>query len=249
MKRKIKNISIKAYSIYAILCYLVIMIVISPFMVLSLFFKEPTRGNAIYTICNYWSRIWYVLVGIKHQEISTDSNHKEKQYIYISNHRSYMDIVSLVRFISQPTRVLGRHDIASIPLIGYFYKQVVITVDRKNLVAKVDSIKSLKKCVNDGLSIFIFPEGSFNVDTPLLKNFYDGAFKIAIDTKLPIKPLLFVDNVYRMNPKSFLTITPGLSRTIVLEEISVENYNTRDVQKLKELVYQHMESELGKYQQ
>ena len=53
--------------------------------------------------------------------------------------------------------------------------------------------------------------------------------------------MLFLDTFDRMNYKSIFSLTPGRSRTIYLEEISVEGLTIKDVSSLKEKVYKLME--------
>ena len=80
-----------------------------------------------------------------------------------------------------------------------------------------------------------------------LKEFYDGAFKIAIETQTPIKPILFLDTYDRLNYHSIFSLTPGKSRAVYLEEISVSEYTVKDVKLLKEKVYKRMEEKLLSY--
>jgi 1-acyl-sn-glycerol-3-phosphate acyltransferase len=91
------------------------------------------------------------------------------------------------------------------------------------------------------------PEGTFNETSQPLISFYDGAFRIAIETKTPIKPLLFLDAYDRLHYSSFFTLSPGKSRIVYLEEIAVEGYSLNDIALLKEKVYQVMEAGLLKY--
>lgn len=93
----------------------------------------------------------------------------------------------------------------------------------------------------------MFPEGTFNETHRPLKEFYDGAFRIAIETQTPVKPILFLDAYTRMHYSSLLTLTPGISRSVFLEEISVEGMTMRDLQMLKTTVYNVMEAGLKKY--
>jgi 1-acyl-sn-glycerol-3-phosphate acyltransferase len=83
--------------------------------------------------------------------------------------------------------------------------------------------------------------------TEPLKEFYDGAFRIAIETQTPIKPVLFLDAYSRMPYKSILLMTPGRSRILYLEEISVAGYTLADIGKLKNEVYAVMEKKLIEY--
>ena len=50
----------------------------------------------------------------------------------------------------------------------------------------------------------VFPEGTFNMTTQPLKEFYDGAFRVAIETQTPVKPVLFLDAYSRMHYESIV---------------------------------------------
>ena len=83
-------------------------------------------------------------------------------------------------------------------------------------------------------------------DQPLI-DFYDGAFRLAIETQTPIKPMLFLDAVDRLHWRSIFAMTPGKLRTVYLEEISPEGFTPFDVSKLKQQVYDLMEVKLKEY--
>lgn len=80
-----------------------------------------------------------------------------------------------------------------------------------------------------------------------LKEFYDGAFRVAIETQTPIKPVLFLDTYNRLNYKSIFSLTPGRCRIIYLDEIRVQGMGRADVDALKQKVYQKMEERLREY--
>ena len=93
----------------------------------------------------------------------------------------------------------------------------------------------------------ISPEGTFNLTGKPLKDFYDGAFKIAIETQTAIKPILFLDAFDRMSYKSVISLRPGKSRAVYLDEIKVKGLTLNDVPLLKEKVYKIMEEKLIAY--
>jgi 1-acyl-sn-glycerol-3-phosphate acyltransferase len=134
-----------------------------------------------------------------------------------------------------------------VPVFGYIYSRAVVMVDRSNPARRAKSVRKLKAVLRKGISIFIFPEGTFNMQPTALKEFYDGAFRIAIETQTPLKPLLFLDNYQRMHYSSLLSITPGRVRTVYLEEVSVEGLAMSDVAMLKDKVFRQMEDALKKY--
>ncbi len=205
-------------------------------------------GNLVYVVCRIWGKCWYFLTGIRHKEIYEVPHDCSRQYIFVANHSSYLDIPSAVRCMHQPVRVLGKNEMVKYPVFGLIYRAAVIVVDRRDAEHRAKSVRALKAAISKGISIFIFPEGTFNETDKPLKDFYDGAFRTAIDTQTSIKPILFIDNTKRLHWKSIFTLTPGISRCIFLDEITVDSYTTKqDVQLLKQKVYKIMEEALTQY--
>jgi 1-acyl-sn-glycerol-3-phosphate acyltransferase len=102
----------------------------------------------------------------------------------------------------------------------------------------------LKSILKKGISVLVFPEGTFNLTHQPLKEFYDGAFRIAIETGTPIKPVLFLNTYDRMNYKSIFLLNPGRSRSVFLPQVDVEGLTVKDVAVLKEKVFEMMKAEL-----
>ena len=105
----------------------------------------------------------------------------------------------------------------------------------------------MKSVINKGISVLVFPEGTFNMTTESLKDFYDGAFRIAIETQTPIKPVLFLDSYKRMHYGNVFSLNPGRCRILYMAEISVEGFTIADTQKLKEKVFRIMTDKLREY--
>ncbi len=120
-------------------------------------------------------------------------------------------------------------------------------VERDKPEKRAKSVKQLISVLRKGTSIVIAPEGTFNMGHSPLKEFYDGAFKIAIETKTPIKPILVLDAYDRMHYRSIFTLNPGKCRAVYLEEIPVEGLTLADVAMLREKVYKIMEDGLRRY--
>jgi 1-acyl-sn-glycerol-3-phosphate acyltransferase len=234
------------YSIYAFFLFIIIMIIIFPFIAAASAFKMK-GGNFIYRMCRIWAGTWYFLIGVRHKEIYESPHDKDKQYVFVANHTSYMDIPSVFLSIRQPMRILGKYEMIRIPVFGWIYKSAVILVDRRSAVKRAKSVKALKIAIKQGISIFIYPEGTFNETNQPLKDFYDGAFRLAIETKTSIKPMLCIDTQERMHYKSIFLLTPGKSRVVFLKEIKVDMYKMADLHQLKQQVYAAMELGLKYY--
>ena len=235
------------YCVYAFAIFLILMLLVIPFVVAGSFFGKIKGGNFIYGLCTLWADAWFFMIGIFHRNISASPHNKDKQYIFVCNHISYLDAPIIVTSIRQPVRVLGKVEVSYIPLFGFIYRNAIVTVDRSNAAKRGSSVRILKSVLRKNISILMFPEGTFNETHRPLKEFYDGAFRIAIETQTPVKPILFLDAYTRMHYSSLLTLTPGISRSVFLEEISVEGMTMRDLQMLKTTVYNVMEAGLKKY--
>ncbi|MEI8075773.1 MAG: lysophospholipid acyltransferase family protein [Bacteroidota bacterium] len=235
------------YSIYAFLVFVALTFLAFPFVMISLLFGKIRGGNIIYQICKCWGWLWYLFIGIRHQEIYESEHDKNRQYIFVGNHISYIDIPPIVLLANQPIRALGKYEMIKIPLFGWIYRAAVILVDRSNSETRAKSVRALKAAIKNGISIFIFPEGTFNETANPLKSFFDGAFRIAIETQTPIKPILLVDTLDRLHYHSIFSLTPGKSRVVFLKEVPVTDLTISDIPALKEKVYQMMDEGLRRY--
>jgi 1-acyl-sn-glycerol-3-phosphate acyltransferase len=224
------------------------MFILFPFIAVASLFGRVKGGNIIYVICRFWADTCMFLWGIRHKNIFEAPHDPEHPCIFVFNHISYMDIpVLLCAFRYQRIRVLGKAEMSKIPIFGFIYKNAVVSVDRSDVAHRAKSVQVLKSVLRKNISIVLAPEGTFNMSDRPLKEFYNGAFRIALETKTPIRPVLFLDAYDRLHHRSIFTLTPGRSRAIYLEEINVEQFGPADTGLLKELVFQVMEQALIKY--
>ncbi len=235
------------YVIYALLMFVVLMLIVLPFVVVGSFFGKIKGGNIIFKICGIWGDLWFFFIGIRHRNLFEVPHDKKKHYIFVANHISYLDAPIIVKTMRQPIRVLGKIEMSKIPLFGFIYRNAIVTVDRSNAENRARSVRILKSVVNKGISIFLFPEGTFNLTAEPLRDFFDGAFRIAIESQIPIKPVLFLDGYDRMHYKSLFSLNPGRSRSVFLDEIAVEGLTLNDVETLKQKVFDIMGKKLRHY--
>ncbi|MDB5249151.1 MAG: 1-acyl-sn-glycerol-3-phosphate acyltransferase [Segetibacter sp.] len=235
------------YCIYALLLFIGIMFLTVPFVVVALFFGRIKGGNFIYKVLKAWGTSWFFLIGLKPKNIYEVPHDTSREYIFTANHSSYMDIPPIVVAINQPVRVLAKYEMSKIPVFGFIYKSATVLVDRSNPDRRAESVREMKEFIQKKVSIFIFPEGTFNVTEAPLKEFFDGAFRIAIETETPVKPVLFIDAVDRLHSGGLFTLTPGKCRVVFMEEVSVEGLTMDDVPALKQRVYELMDSGLRRY--
>ena len=232
------------YSIYALLTFIIMMFLLFPFIVIASFFGKVKGANMIYSICRFWADVVLLLWGIKHTNIFEAQKSNTHAVIFVFNHISYMDIPFILKaFRKDPIRILGKAEMSKVPVFGYIYKKATVMVDRESNGGRIRSVQQLKKVLAKNISVVMAPEGTFNMTDKPLKEFYNGAFKIAVETKTPIQPVLFLDAYDRLNYHSIFSLTPGKSRAVFLKEIVPGN----SMAILKQQVYNEMETALLRY--
>lgn len=233
------------YTLYGFIVFTGFLLLIFPLVVIASFFGKIRGTNFIYDLCRIWAGFVLFALGIRHRVTYETPHDPKRQYVFIFNHISYLDIPLLMRSIPrQHIRVLGKAEMAKIPIFGFLYKRAVVLVERDNPANRAKSLLTLKSIIKKNISIVISPEGTFNMTGKPLKEFYDGAFKVAIETQTPIKPVLFLDAYDRMHYNSLFSLSPGISRAICLDEIPVDGLTLSDVQALKIKVFGLMEQKL-----
>jgi 1-acyl-sn-glycerol-3-phosphate acyltransferase len=238
------------YFVYAAVWFIVLLLFITPAVLWAMALGQPRGGHLIIRLCRFWSDAWCLLIGIRHRNIYQQPIERQRHYVFVANHTSYLDIPLIFQAIRHnDIRVLGKAEMARIPLFGILYRLAVVLVDRSSPEKRARSVAILKKVLDQNTSIFIFPEGTFNETEAPLKHFYDGAFRIAIETGTPIKPIVFLDAKKLMHYRSVLCLRPGLSRAVILPEIPVTGLGMQDLPALKKLVFDRMEKAIIEFAQ
>jgi 1-acyl-sn-glycerol-3-phosphate acyltransferase len=202
----------------------------------------------LYKICRVWADGFFFLTAMRHYNIYEERHDTGKEYIFISNHISYLDIPMMMKAIRhQDIRILGKSEMTKIPVFGAIYKKGAVLVNRESVIKRAESVKHLVYFIRRQISVFICPEGTFNTSRLPLKSFYDGAFRIAIETQKPIRPILFLDTYDRLNYNSIFSLNPGKCRAVYLEQTPTDGLLVSDVAVLRQKIYHQMEEALLRY--
>ena len=244
----IKKIARFLFSIYGFTVFLLLMFLLLPLFIWAFLEKPVKGGNLIFKISRFWADAFFFLTGITHHNIYEEPHDKNKEYIFVSNHISYLDIPMMMKVIrGQHIRILGKAEMNKIPVFGSIYKRGTVSVHRENPEARAKSVKQLIAFIHKRISVFICPEGTFNMTHKPLKSFYDGAFRIAIETQKPIRPILFLDTYDRLSYKSIFSLNPGKCRGVYLAQTSTEGLTINDMTFLKQKIYDQMQEALIRY--
>lgn len=124
--------------------------------------------------------------------INKDKLPQDGQFLLVSNHRSVIDPL-IVEIAMQDTNIYG-HWIAKKELYNSFFFGTFVRNGGTILLDRDSSqmgefFSDIKKCVKEGDSIFIFPEGTRNKAGTELGEFKEGSRIIAVKNRLPMLPV------------------------------------------------------------
>ena len=231
--------------IYTVWCAIVF---VSLFLLLFPFYLIIISNNSWHKHCYYLNKIWanvaLFLVGIKIQIEGLQFLDSKKQYVYCSNHFSVLDIVSF-GFSPNPVVYIGKSSLAKIPLFGYMFKKLHVTVDRSSLKNRYEALQIALEKMGDGRSLVMYPEGGIvSKKIPQMARFKDGAFRAAISKQIPLVPVSLPDNWIILPDEKIPLITRRKMRMIYHQPIPTKGLNMEDVPSLKEKVHEVIANEL-----
>lgn len=234
----LKQIASKIYIGWVLLVFTSFMIILLPIIVLPILLGEK-YGSITYFGLRTWSWIFSKLNFIKYEIVNSKNVDRAKSYIYTCNHTSFLDVPGLCLGVPTQFRPLAKKELLKIPVFGLIARVATVIVDRSSTESRQRSIKRLKQALIDGISILIFPEGTQNRTGRPLQPFYDGAFRIAIETGAAVMPIV-ITNAGKLMPPSTLYIKPGTIKVIFGNEVDTSDFSLADLPFLKEKVYNEM---------
>lgn len=175
---------------FYILMFITILIM-APFL-LILTAKE-SYYPVFWKVVRAWSYILVYGMGFRIKKEILQELDRNKSYMFCPNHASFMDPFVLIILSKNPIVFVGKKELVKIPIFGFFYKRVVIMVDRSSPKSRKRVYDMAKKRLQNGTSIGIFPEGLVPTEDVVLSPFKKGAFSLAIEFEIPIVPQVYFD--------------------------------------------------------
>jgi 1-acyl-sn-glycerol-3-phosphate acyltransferase len=131
---------------------------------------------------------------------------------------------------------LGKKEAARMPFFGFIINRLCILVSRKSEFSRKASYQKMKEGLDRGYSIFLYPEGTRNRTNEPVKDFYDGAFRLAIEMQKPLVVNTLV-GIKKLNPPTgIFTYLPGKVQSHWEEPISTVGLSWEDIPLLKKKV-------------
>lgn len=223
-----------------------VIFVFIPFYPILIFLtRNPQRYFNQIVFCRKWiSLISAYLVGIRfHIEYEDkDQIDWQKPYVICPNHTSILDITALTSLCPQPFSFMGKIELLNNPVTKIFFESIDIAVDRKSKISSFKAYKKADETLKSGKSIVIFPEGKIDDEfPPRLHEFKSGSFRLAIDNKIQILPVVILDawKILWDDGMQFGS-RPGVVHIKILKPIDPKRINHVESDDLQDYVYDKM---------
>lgn len=168
--------------------------------------------------------------------------------IFASNHISNVDPPAQFPSIPRRVSILAKKQVFRIPVLSKAMRLAkFVPVDREDREAAAGSVDLAVKYLKEGLSFFIYPEGTRSRDGRL-KPFKKGTFVMAIQAGVPIVPVALI-GTQRLMRKGDWTIHPGEITIRYCELVDATKYSFDQRNELLEAVYARVAAALPPDQQ
>ena len=232
-----KSIFARVWALWGIISFVATFLVIFIPSMISYLIPEPKGQRFFIATAKVWMNVWLRLIGcpltVKGKEHFEDG----KAYVITCNHNTLMDVPITCPYIPGANKTIAKKSFAKIPLFGWFYSKGSVLVDRNSDASRRKSFEDMKKTLANHMHMCIYPEGTRNRTADPLKQFYDGAFKLAIDTKTPVIPCLLFNTNKALPTNRFFYLMPQRLEMHFLQPVAVDNISTKE---LKEKVFRIM---------
>ena len=239
----LKNIFARIWALWALVCFAVTFLIIIIPSLFAYAFKDEKKGQEYFIrISRIWMNVWLALVGCPVKITGREYFEKGKNYVVVFNHNALLDVPLSAPYVPGGNKTIAKSSFAKVPVFGLFYKRGAVLVDRGREDSRVRSYEAMRQVLRLGMHMCIYPEGTRNRTGKPLKEFYDGAFKLAVDAGKEVIPCIISGTKKAMPIHKVFYLLPTRLSMKFLKPVSSA---CKSAKGLKEEVYNVMMAEIG----
>lgn len=200
------------------------------------------KRKVVHAQCFWWADAVIALNPYWDLRVSGLENiDKLKTYVIVSNHQSMADIIVMYKTKMQ-FKWVAKRSLFKMPFVGWnlsLAKHIKLSRGDFSSIKKVyrEAVLWLRK----DISVVFFPEGTRS-ETGEMRDFQNGAFKLAIKEHVPILPISIEGTGDAIPKGSWLFKTRVPCSLKVLPPIETTDFQPKDFDSLKNLVRIRLES-------
>ena len=214
-----------------------------PILVVAYLASKP---DLVYPWALFGGRNWLRLSGMQVSVKGSEHLDPKQTYVFISNHRSYLDTATLFVYTGRRMGLLAKKELLKVPILGVGMGFVnVMAIDRSNSERARETVASATARIRSGISFGVFAEGTRAKPGEFLP-FKKGAFYMAVAAGVPIVPVAMKNTDVLMG-KGTGRAQPGTIEMVMLPPVPTAGLSSdEDVQELVKEIHAIVGSELGR---
>ena len=186
------------------------------------------RRTWLYPIALWGAKTWLKACGAKVKVTGLENLADNQQYVFASNHRSYLDTATLFRYAGRRIGLVAKKELLKAPVLGQGMGFVnIIAIDRTNPERARQSMEKARSVMSNGYSFGVFVEGTRGMPGELLP-FKKGAFHLALQTDAPIIPVAIKNTDWMMGKRTGVAY-PGEIEMVLLPAIETKGREVMDL--------------------
>src|SRR5215216_6499699 len=147
------------------------------------------KHDLVYPWARFGAGLWLQFSGVRVQVRGLELLDPKQTYVFVSNHRSYLDTATLFIYTGRRIGLLAKKGLLKVPVLGVGMGFVnVMAIDRTNRESAIRTTEAAAQRIKSGVSFGVFVEGTRAKPGELLP-FKKGAFYMAREAGVPVVPV------------------------------------------------------------
>lgn len=203
------------------------------------------KHDLVYPWAFFGARNWLRLSGMNVQVSGREQLEPDQTYVFISNHRSYLDTATLFVYTGRRLGLLAKKELLNVPILGFGMGFVnVMAIDRSNSERARATVEAATARIRSGRSFGVFAEGTRAKPGEFLA-FKKGAFYMAAQAGVQIVPVA-IKNTDRLMGKGTGEARAGTIDMVMLSPVPTTGCSTdEDVKRLVDRIHKMIGQELA----
>ena len=224
---------------FLLVCIILIayLIITLPLLLVLLIIKKfaPQVTDAIVRfLVRIMFRLFIFITGSKVEIRGSQNLPKDEAVLFVGNHRSYFDILVTYAYLDRPLGYVAKDSMEKAPILRVWMRLIhCLFLNRTDLKEGMKTILAGAGQIKNGISVFIFPEGTRSKMGNEMLEFKGGSFKAATKAKCPIVPVALINSFV---PFDRNTIRPVTVQVHFLKPLEYEDYKEMKTTEIAALV-------------
>jgi 1-acyl-sn-glycerol-3-phosphate acyltransferase len=216
-----KKLTGRLLLVWMALCFVLTMLIFLIPIWAVILWPEPRRTDIMIKLSRAWMAMFFFFAGIRLTIRGREKFATGQNYIVVCNHNSMMDVPITSPGIPGANKTIAKKEMMKIPVFNIIYRRGSVLVDRNSDQSRRESYLRMKDVLEMGMHMCIYPEGTRNKTNKPLKEFHEGAFRLAKDTGKPIMPAVIFGTARMLPTRGGMTFRPGKLEMHFLDPIFV----------------------------